>query len=43
MSTERPLTVVEVAGASDAGRVRTHNEDRSLAEPPLMVVAQSIR
>jgi protein phosphatase len=42
MSTERPLTVVEVAGASDPGRVRSHNEDRSLAEPPLMVVADGM-
>jgi protein phosphatase len=42
MSTDRPLTVVEVAGASDPGRVRTHNEDRSLAEPPLMVVADGM-
>ena len=42
MSSDRPLTVVEVARASDPGRVRSHNEDRAFAEPPLMVVADGM-
>ncbi len=42
MSNDRPLTVVEVARASDPGRVRSHNEDRAFAEPPLMVVADGM-
>jgi PPM family protein phosphatase len=36
------LRVVEVAHASDTGRVRSHNEDRSLAEPPLLAVADGM-
>jgi protein phosphatase len=33
---------VEVAGLSDTGRVRSHNEDRSLAEPSLIAVADGM-
>jgi len=36
------LRVVEVACASDTGRVRSHNEDRSLADPPLLAVADGM-
>jgi len=38
----RPLALVEVAGLSDTGRVRSHNEDRSLVEPSLIAVADGM-
>lgn len=37
-----PLRLVEVAHASNVGRVRSHNEDRSLARPPLLAVADGM-
>ena len=37
-----PLRLVELAHASNVGRVRSHNEDRSLAEPPLLAVADGM-
>lgn len=37
-----PLRLIEVAHASDTGRVRTHNEDRYLAKPPLLAVADGM-
>ena len=37
-----PLRLIEVAHASDTGRVRTHNEDRYLASPPLLAVADGM-
>jgi serine/threonine protein phosphatase PrpC len=36
------LRLTEVAHASDTGRVRSHNEDRSLAQPPLLAVADGM-
>ena len=39
---EGPLTLVEVAHLSDTGRVRHHNEDRSLATAALLVVADGM-
>ncbi|MDX6555221.1 MAG: family protein phosphatase [Miltoncostaeaceae bacterium] len=38
----RPLALVEVTGLTDTGRVRSHNEDRSLAEPSLIAVADGM-
>lgn len=37
-----PLRLVELAYASNTGRVRDHNEDRYLARPPLLVVADGM-
>ncbi len=37
-----PLRLVELAHASNTGRVRTQNEDRSLAAPPLLAVADGM-
>lgn len=37
-----PLRLVEIAHASDVGRVRTHNEDRSLAAVPVIAVADGM-
>ena len=37
-----PLRLIEVAHASNTGRVRTHNEDRYLARPPLLAVADGM-
>lgn len=37
-----PLRLSEVAYASDTGRVRSHNEDRYLARPPLLAVADGM-
>ena len=37
-----PLRLVELAHASNTGRVRTRNEDRSLAAPPLLAVADGM-
>lgn len=37
-----PLRLVEIAQASDVGRVRPHNEDRSLAELPVIAVADGM-
>jgi len=37
-----PLRLVEVAHASNTGRVRDHNEDRYLVRPPLLVVADGM-
>lgn len=37
-----PLTLVEVAQLSDTGRVRHHNEDRSLATADLLAVADGM-
>ena len=39
---DRPLALVEVAHLSDTGRIRHHNEDRSLASPRLLVVADGM-
>ena len=39
---EGPLALVEVAQLSDTGRVRHHNEDRSLATPGLLAVADGM-
>ncbi len=39
---EGPLTLVEVAHLSDTGRVRHHNEDRSLATGRLLAVADGM-
>jgi PPM family protein phosphatase len=36
------LRPVEVTALSDTGRVRSHNEDRYLAQPPLMAVADGM-
>lgn len=36
------LRLVELAHASNTGRVRTQNEDRSLAAPPLLAVADGM-
>ncbi|MDH3724447.1 MAG: Stp1/IreP family PP2C-type Ser/Thr phosphatase [Thermoleophilia bacterium] len=36
------LKVVEVASATDIGRVRDHNEDRALATPSLLAVADGM-
>lgn len=38
----RSLRLVELAHASNVGRVRSHNEDRSLAAPPLLAVADGM-
>ena len=37
-----PLRLVEVAHASNTGRVRNHNEDRYLVRPPLLAVADGM-
>ncbi len=37
-----PLRLSEVAHASNTGRVRSHNEDRYLARPPLLAVADGM-
>jgi protein phosphatase len=37
-----PLAMVEVAHLSDTGRVRHHNEDRSLASPRVLAVADGM-
>ncbi len=37
-----PLRLIEVAHASNTGRVRNHNEDRYLARPPLLAVADGM-
>lgn len=37
-----PLRLIEVAHASNTGRVRDHNEDRYLVRPPLLVVADGM-
>jgi protein phosphatase len=34
--------VLDWAGATDVGRVRAHNEDSLLVEPPLFVVADGM-
>jgi PPM family protein phosphatase len=39
---DRPLALVEVAHLSDTGRIRHHNEDRSLASPRVLVVADGM-
>ncbi len=39
---EGPLALVEVAQLSDTGRVRHHNEDRSVATPDLLAVADGM-
>ena len=39
---EAPLALVEVAHLSDTGRVRHHNEDRSLASADLLAVADGM-
>ncbi|MCU0306303.1 MAG: Stp1/IreP family PP2C-type Ser/Thr phosphatase [Thermoleophilia bacterium] len=36
------LTLVELAHASDTGRVRAHNEDRGVVAPPLLGVADGM-
>lgn len=41
-TTEAPLALVEVAHLSDTGRVRHHNEDRSLATADLLAVADGM-
>ena len=41
-SADRPLALVEVAHLSDTGRVRHHNEDRALASPRMLVVADGM-
>ncbi len=40
--TQAPLALVEVAHLSDTGRVRHHNEDRSLATAELLAVADGM-
>ena len=37
-----PLRLIEVAHASNTGRVRSHNEDRALAKAPLLAVADGM-
>ena len=37
-----PLRLIEVAHASNTGRVRSHNEDRYLVRPPLLAVADGM-
>ena len=37
-----PLRLVEMAHASNTGRVREHNEDRYLVRPPLLAVADGM-
>jgi PPM family protein phosphatase len=37
-----PLALVELAHLSDTGRVRRHNEDRSLADLPVLAVADGM-
>lgn len=37
-----PLAWVEMARATDVGRVRGHNEDRHLARPPIIAVADGM-
>ena len=37
-----PLALIEVAHLSDTGRVRHHNEDRSLASPRVLAVADGM-
>jgi PPM family protein phosphatase len=37
-----PLVLVEIAQLSDTGRVRHHNEDRSLARPAILAVADGM-
>ena len=37
-----PLALIEVAHLSDTGRVRHHNEDRSLASPRMLAVADGM-
>jgi protein phosphatase len=39
---DRPLALVEVAYLSDTGRIRHHNEDRALASPRVLVVADGM-
>src|SRR4029079_18930266 len=39
---DRPLALVEVAPLSDTGRIRHHNEDRALASPRVLVVADGM-
>lgn len=39
---EAPLALVEIANLSDTGRVRHHNEDRSLAGADLLAVADGM-
>jgi protein phosphatase len=39
---DRPLALVEVAHLSDTGRIRHHNEDRALASPRVLVVADGM-
>lgn len=39
---DRPLALVEVAHLSDTGRIRHHNEDRALATPRVLVVADGM-
>ena len=39
---DRPLALVEVAHLSDTGRIRHHNEDRSLASRRVLVVADGM-
>jgi len=41
-SAERPLALVEVAHLSDTGRVRLHNEDRSIATARILAVADGM-
>lgn len=36
------LRLVEIAFATDTGRIRSHNEDRSLAKPPLLAIADGM-
>ena len=36
------LRLIEVAHASHTGRVRNHNEDRALVQPPLLAVADGV-
>jgi protein phosphatase len=37
-----PLRLIEVAHASNTGRVRSHNEDRAFAKAPLLAVADGM-
>lgn len=36
------LRLVEIAFATDTGRIRSHNEDRSLAKPPVLAIADGM-
>jgi protein phosphatase len=42
VSLQTVLKLVEVASATDVGQVRDHNEDRSLASPSLLAVADGM-